>query len=198
MAASIGFFVLAAANYPGGTYYSRTTVGYDWAHNFISSLFLPVALNGAVSSARTYAIPAMLFLSLSLGLVFWHIASKITSKRHKLTIEIGGIGFSVYTFLAITPMHDLMVTISLWFFLAAILALLHYLLVEGAMHFFVAGLICFALLMISAVMYFGNIRFDLLPIMQKFSFMVSATWLFAMYYSELSSEASPHLDLERV
>ncbi len=36
---SLALFHLAATSYPGGTTDSATSAGYDWGHNFISSLF---------------------------------------------------------------------------------------------------------------------------------------------------------------
>lgn len=60
--AALCLFVVAAIYYPGGTMDSACTVGYSWAHNFVSSLFASRALNGAANPAGYVAVPAMLLL----------------------------------------------------------------------------------------------------------------------------------------
>jgi hypothetical protein len=52
----------------------------------------------------------------SIGVLFRNISSKVKSRFHRKTIEIGGIGTAIYAFLVITPMHDLLVSIALLFF----------------------------------------------------------------------------------
>ena len=122
---SVCLFGVAGLYYPGGTTESANTVGYNWAHNFISSLFAPNALNGAPNPARLVAIPAMLILCVGLAALFWSISRKATSRVHKKAIEIGGVGSMVYASLVVTPMHDLMIDIALPFGLVALLAILH-------------------------------------------------------------------------
>jgi hypothetical protein len=81
----------------------------------------------------------------------------------KKTIDIGGIGAMVYAFLAVaTPMHDLLVTVSLVFSLAAILATLYTVYRARQTNLLIAGAICLALVVVSAVMYYGHVLFALL------------------------------------
>jgi predicted acyl esterase len=54
---SMCLFFVATTYYPGGTADSATSVGYDWAHNFISSLFAAKALNGAPVRYRISLVP---------------------------------------------------------------------------------------------------------------------------------------------
>lgn len=178
-------FVLAASYYPGGTTTSATTVGYDWTRNFISSLFAPTALNGAANPARYFAIPAMLLLCLSVGFVFKRISTTTTSKPHRKTIEIGGVGSMVYAFLVVTPMHNLMVTISLLFFVVASLAVLSFLRIGREWRLLFTGLVCLVLLFVAAFIYYGNVLYGVLPVLQKLSFIASTSWLFAVYYRTL-------------
>src|SRR4029077_1876491 len=96
---SVCLFFVATTYYPGGTTDSAATVGYEWAHNFVCSLFAPIALNGAANPARYVAIPAMLVLCVSLGVLFKSISNKSTSRIQRKAIEIGGIGSAVYTVL---------------------------------------------------------------------------------------------------
>lgn len=180
---AVCLFFVAASFYPGGTTDAANTVGYEWAHNFISSLFAPHALNGAANPARLVAIPAMLLLCVSMAVLFKSISNKGTSAMHKQAIAIGGIGSMVYAFLVVTPMHNLMVNISLAFGLVALVATLHLLYVARHSWLFVAGSVNLALLLVTAAMYYGHMRFDLLPIVQKVSLVACVVWLMAVHYT---------------
>ena len=161
IAVALCLFVVAAAQYPGGTMDSASTVGYSWAHNFLSSLFAPRALNGAANPARYIAIPAVLVLCVSLGMVFRGISTKARSLVHRKAIEIGGIGAAVYGFLIATPMHNLMISIGLLFSWTALLATTHMLYVERRWLLFGWGTICIALSLVSATMYYGDMLYGL-------------------------------------
>jgi hypothetical protein len=193
-------FFVAAANYPGGTTDSANSVGYQWAHNFLSALFAAKALNGAANPARAIAIPAMLALCISLGGLFKSISNKSTSRISRKTIEIGGIGSAVYAFLVVTPMHDLMVDIGLAFALVALFATLHLLYVRRRSLLFFVGSVCILLLLLSAVMYYGNVFFGLLPVLQKVSLVACVGWLVAVHLTTFDPErpegAAPHPAVE--
>jgi hypothetical protein len=180
---SVLLFTVAMAFYPGGTSFSANTVGYDWSRNFLSSLFQPQAWNGSPNPARWFAIPAMFLLCLSYGFIFRCVSRRGRSKFQRKAIEIGGIGSAVYTFLVVTPMHDLMITISLFFFVAAVLGTLHLLYVERHTFLFAAGLTCLAVLLISTGMYYGNVLYEALPVAQKLTFVSLVVWVLALHYT---------------
>ena len=136
---SVLLFLLAATYYPGGTTESAQTVGYDWGHNYICTLFWPTALNGAANPARRFAIPAWFILCLSIAAIFSNISRHGNSKFRNKVIQIGGIGAAIYAFLVVTPMHDLLVTLALLFFVTAVLAVLHLLYVEQQLEAILGG-----------------------------------------------------------
>ena len=185
---SLCLFVVAAAHYPGGTVESAQTVGHDWAHNFISTLFSKQALNGADNQARPFALPAMLLFCTSSGMMFRAVSMQSTSAALKHAINIGGIGSMVYAFLAVaTPMHDLLVTVSLGFSLVAIVAMLCMLYLARRTTLFVVGVICLAVLVTAAVMYYGNVRWRLLPITHKLVFVLVTGWLLTLYLANAAA-----------
>ena len=92
----------------------------------------------------------------------------------------------VYAFLVVTPMHNLMIDIALPFGLIALLAILHGLYVGGRSRLFFGGVVCIALILLSATMYYGSLLFALLPVMQKVSLLSSVGWLLAVHYAMLS------------
>jgi hypothetical protein len=188
IAVALCLFVVAASRYPGGTMGSAGTVGFSWTHNFLSSLFQPRALNGAPNPARPVAISAMLVLCASLGMVFYRISTKARSRAHRKVIEIGGIGAAVYGFFIATPMHNLMISIGLLFSLTALVATTYMLYKERRWLLFGWGTLCLALLLLSAVMYYGNALYGVLPVVQKVSLASCVGWLLSVYYAQLGQE----------
>ena len=167
-------FIWAASKYPGG---------YDWANDFISTFFAATTPSGDVNEARYYAVAAMFVLCVSVAILF-HVLSTCANRLvHHKVLQIGGIGSMVYAFLVVTPMHDLLVSISLVFFLAAMAAAIHLLYVERRWVLFWAGLMCLGILLSAAAMYYGNVLWNLLPLAQKASFVVCLIWLLAMQFA---------------
>jgi hypothetical protein len=195
---SLILFVLAAASYPGGTITSSQTVGYDWVNNTISTLFQPKALNGDTNPARYFAIPAMLIYCVSLIFIFRIISKNAATKLHRKTIEIAGIGFSVYTFLIITPMHNLMVSIALLFFLITVISLLHNLYLQGNILLFILGSICISIPLINATLYYGNFNYGILPVVQKAGAFACAAWFILIYYYHISAYTKVKLKSDRL
>jgi hypothetical protein len=92
----------------------------------------------------------------------------------------------VYSFLAITPMHNLMVDIALLFYLVAVSAIMHGLYIKRSMRLFTTGAICNTLLLFSAVIYYGNVMYWLLPVLQKLTYAGCSGWILAVYYSKVT------------
>lgn len=186
--AGVCLLIVGASQYPGGTMWDENTVGHRWAENFLSQLFAAKALNGEDNAARYFAIPGMLILCANIGVMFWLLSRPIPYRVHKKIIEIGGIGSVVYSFLIVTPMHDLMVNISLAFTLVAQLATLHLLTLERRWLLFAWGSLGVAILLANAAMYYGEFWWKLLPIGQKVTFAVNISWVVAVYYARIGVE----------
>ena len=177
---SVFLFVLAAMRYPGG---------YDWVNLSISTLFQPDALNGSENEARPFAILAILSFCVSMGAVFKRVSQRATSRLHKKTIEIAGIGSMVYAFLVVTPMHDVLVGVALVFFVVAMLFTLHMVYLERRFWMLFAGVVSLVIPLINAVMYYGNVLYGFLPIVQKMGVFMWAGWLLVLYLEDLSRDA---------
>ncbi|MGC1549758.1 MAG: hypothetical protein WA777_14635 [Rhodanobacter sp.] len=186
---SLCLFGMATAYYPGGTLDSADFVGYSWKKHFISTLFATKALNGADNPARYFAVPAMLIFCTSMAAMFWYVSIQSRSIVLSKAINIGGIGAMVYAFLAVTtPMHDLLVSVALVFFLAALLAMLSMLYRARKTKLLFVGTALLALLVTCAVMYYANVLFGLLPIAQKLVFALGTYWLLALHFSKFSQD----------
>jgi uncharacterized membrane protein len=91
-----------------------------------------------------------------------------------------------HAFLAVTPMHDLMVTIGLLFSLAALLAATHVLYSERRWLLFGWGSICVALSLLSAATYYGNLFYGFLPVVQKISLVMCVGSMLSLHYTQFS------------
>jgi hypothetical protein len=65
--------------------------------------------------------------------------------------------------------------------MAAILATLYTVYRARQTNLLIAGTICLALVVVSAVMYYGHVLFALLPIAQKLVFVTRTGWVLALY-----------------
>jgi hypothetical protein len=169
--ASFALFAMAALFYPGG---------YDWTHDFISTLFAPSTSAGAANKARYIAVLAMVVFCVSVAVLFKLVSRRARGRVLEKTLEIGGIGSMVYAFLVVTPMHDLLIGIALLFFVPAMLAALRLVSLEGRRALFWSGLMCLGLLLASATMYYGNLLWRLLPLAQKASIAACVGWLLTL------------------
>jgi hypothetical protein len=171
---SLAVFALAASYYPGG---------YDWTNDFISTLFAPSTATGVANEARFLAIAGMFVFCVSVAVLFAVLSRRAGRRVHRNTLEIGGIGSMVYAFLAVTPMHDLLVGIALVFFVSAMSAAIHLLYVERRFALFWVGLMCLGLLLASATMYYVHMFLYLLPLAQKVSFVACVSWLLVVQFA---------------
>ena len=175
--ASVALFWLATASYPGG---------YRLAEHFVSTLFHARALDGANNPARYFALPAMLALCASVGAVFWSLAGRCPPGPLATTVRVGGVGAVVYAFLAVaTPMHDLLVTVALAFFVAAVVATLRLAWLARQRGALLGGLVCLALVAASSAMYYGGVMSGQLAVAQKLTFGLGGAWLLAVHYTGL-------------
>ena len=168
--------VVAAGRYPGS---------YDWVNQSVSSLFQPNALNGEENAARPLSALAVLLFCLSIAVVFATIARKGPTRFHRDTIQIGGIGSMVYAALAVTPMHDLMVGLALLFFMTAMVTIFHWLYLGRRFGMLGAGVVCLAMTLSNATMYYGEVLYGFLPIVQKLSLISWVSWLLSIYLVDL-------------
>ncbi|HEX9952263.1 MAG TPA: hypothetical protein VGB53_10875 [Rubricoccaceae bacterium] len=187
--AALGLFAVAASHYPGSPDDPTATPGYHWAHDFVSALFRPEAAGGAPNAARGVAVAAMLVLCASVGTAFYRLSQGFSSRRHRKTVEIAGIGTAVYSVLAVTPMHDLMVDVGLLSGLTALAAATHALYAERRWALAAWGAGCLALLALSAAMYYGHLLYEYLPLAQKVSLLASVAWLLGAYYGQIGRRA---------
>ena len=163
---SLVLLIIAILIYPGGTYQDKNSIGFDWTKNYISNLFETKALNGSQNSSRLWAYFGMLLYSISCAIFFVNMSKKIPEKNAANIIEYAGILTMPFTILIITPLHDLMLTISSFLFWTCIVVITVFV-VKTRLHFFKIYCIICLIIFYYAVYIHASNNWDLLPIIQK-------------------------------
>jgi len=172
---SLILLVIAISIYPGGTYQDKNAVGFDWSKNYISNLFEAKALNGAQNTSRIWAYLGMFVYSISCAIFFVNMSKKIPEKNFKNIIKYSGILIMPFTFLIVTPLHDLMLNISNFLFWNCIVAITVFIFMTKLHFFKIYNVICL-LIFFYAVYIHTSSNWDLLPIVAKVN-SISAIFL---------------------
>lgn len=167
-------FGVATVQYPGG---------YAWLQQSISSAFQPQTAGGVANTARPVAVAAVLSFCLGIGFVFHSVSRRGPTRLHRKTIQIAGVGSMVYGFLVVSPMHDVLVGVTLVFFLVAMLATFHMLWLESRLVMLLTGMACVSGTVWNATIYFSETGSTFLPIVQKVSIGLWVVWLLTLYFS---------------
>ena len=149
--------------------------GYNWNKDFISSLF-----HAGSETSRWIAIAGVFAFWLSLALIFERLARSEAFKPDASWLRMTGFGSCVYGCFIVTPMHDLMINISVVFMTGTLILLLRRLTIQKSYGLLAGGVASAVLLFISAALYYGGQLDGILPWMQRISFLVFAVWLVSL------------------
>ena len=178
---SLVFLVIAIVIYPGGSMFDKNAIGFSWTKNFISNLFAAKALNGAENPSRIWAYLGMILLPLSYAMFFINFSKKIPEKNAVNILKYGGAANIVCMFLIVTPLHDLMLNISITLFWTCIVIITVFIL-KTKLHFFkFFCVVCLVIFYYSIYLWATN-DWDLLPVMQKVNFINSTLLILGLEY----------------
>lgn len=181
VAISLILMIIAISIYPGGSMFDKYSVGFDWTKNFISNLFAAKALNGAENPSRIWAFLAMIFLPFTYAIFFINMSKKIPEKNAAYILKYGGVLNILCTFLIVTPLHDLMLNISITLFWTCIIVITVFIL-KTKLHFFkFFCMVCLLIFYYSIYLWATN-NWDLLPIIQKVNFINSTLLILGLEY----------------
>ena len=96
--------------------FDKNSIGFDWTKNFISNLFGAKALNGAENPSRIWAYTGMILLPFSYAIFFINMSKKLPEKNVANILKYGGAANILFMFLIVTPLHDLMLNVSITLF----------------------------------------------------------------------------------
>lgn len=184
---SVFLLAIAISVYPGGSYFDKNSVGFDLTKNFISNLFASTAVNGSDNPSRIWADAGMIFLSVSFAIFFINFSKKIPHKSAANVIKYCGAGNMLFTFLIVTPLHDVMVTISGTFFLVSLFYITVFILKSKLLLFKFACVICMLIFYYTIYLY-GSGNWDWLPVMQKTIFISCVLLVLGLEYFTTSED----------
>lgn len=178
---SLGFFIIAILIYPGGSRFDEYAIGFDWKKNFISNLFQAKALNGHGNPSRIWAYLGMILLPLSYAVFFNNMSKKLPDKNAACILRYGGVANILCMFLIVTPLHDLMLNISLTLFWTCIFIISVFILKTNLHVFKFICVLCLIIFYYSIYLWATN-DWDVLPTTQKLNFINSALLILGLEY----------------
>jgi len=178
---SVILIMIAISVYPGGTMFDQYSTGFDWTKNFMSNLFGTKALNGAENPSRIWAYSGMILLPFTYAVFFINMSKKIPDKNAAIILKYGGVANILFTFLTVTPLHDLMLIISTTLFWTCLVIVTVFIL-KTKLHLFKFFCIIGLLVFYYSVYLWGISDWSLLPIMQKVNFVSSTLLILGLEY----------------
>ncbi len=178
---SLILMIIATSVYPGGTMFDKNSVGFDWTKNFISNLFRAKALNGAENSSRIWAYLGMILLPFSYAIFFNNMSKKIPEKNAGYILKYGSMANILFTFLIITPLHDLMLNISITLFGTCLFVVTFYIL-QTRLHLFKFFCIVSLVIFYYSIFLWATRDWNLSPIIQRVNFFSSTLLILGLEY----------------
>ena len=182
MLLSMAFLILSTTFYPGGSQNDQNSVGYDWSSNYLCNLFQEKAINGMDNPARIWAVIGMLFLCIAFGLFFVIFSRRIPARGASKVIKYCGAGAMVFSFFAVTPLHDAIVRIASTLALLAMFYITVFVFKARLYFFAVLSVVTLLVMYACNYMYFGGQYLQFLPAMQKLSLVLVMGWMLGLHY----------------
>ena len=161
--------------------FDKNSVGFDWTKNFISNLFGAKALNGAENPSRIWAYAGMILLPVSYALFFINMSKKLPEKNVANILRYAGVANIFFMFLIVTPLHDLMLNISITLFWTCFGFVAGFIL-RSRLHLFKFLCIVCLLIFYYSIFLWATNEWDLLPVLQKVNFINSTLLILGLEY----------------
>jgi hypothetical protein len=178
---SLIFLVIGISIYPGGSMFDKNSIGFDWTKNFISNLFGAQALNGVENKSRIWAYLGMILLPISYAIFFVNMAKKLPDRNAGYILKYGGLANIICMFLIVTPLHDLMLNISISLFWTCIVVITVFIF-KSRLHLFKFLCIACLLFFYYSIYSWAISDWDILPMMQKVNFINSTLLILGLEY----------------
>lgn len=186
---SVLLIFIATLSYPGGSELDRNSIGFGWSKNFLSNLFSPKAINGAINHGRILAIIGMAFHSFGYGMFFINMSKKIPSKQWTNIFKFIGTLNIVFIFLIATPLHDVG-TVSIVLTLLGLFTITFFIL-KTKLHFLKFSCIYTLLTYYGFFLLFGLGQMNLSIIMQKVYVVSSMLLIIGLEYFTKREDFTP-------
>lgn len=175
------FYILAALNYPGGSWVLPEQNGFSFWHNYLCDLLDVDAINGEPNTARSYAIVSLCLLCLAIFLLWSWLPRLFISKslNQKIMSTSGFLSLLAIPFLALGD-HDKIVRIAGVFGLIAFIACALELFKASYRFLFLFELICMLTFLANYYIYETGLFISALPVIQKITFVLFITWFIVL------------------
>jgi len=196
---ALSLLIIATLFYPGGSTYDIGAAGFDWAHNYISNLFSPRAVNSVKNASQPWAIAGMFVLSLSIVVFFIRFANKIPDRRPSTIIKYAGIAAMIAGFLVVSPLHDEMIVVSSTLALISLFYITVYILRSKLHCLKVLSVLSLLTTYACSYVYFTSSYLEILAVLQKITLLLNLVWVLAIEYGSSAADfqAKPKLKTDQ-
>jgi hypothetical protein len=179
---SLSLLAVATRYYPGGSQFDKNTVGYIFTKNYLCNLFGETAVNGLPSASRPWAIAGMLVFCATCALFFIEFSKKIPQKRASTIIKYFGAGAMLFAFFAVTPLHDIVITIGGTMALISMFYITVFIL-KSKLHLLkILSVICLLGFYTCNYSYYTSSYLEFLPVLQKVMMGLVVVWVLWLHY----------------
>lgn len=174
-------YILAALNYPGGSWIVLDQEGFNFWNNYLCDLLDRNAINGELNTGRFFARAALGMLCVSLVLLWYYLPGLFANKSINLIIMwLAGLMALVITMSLKSGTHD--ITVRIAGFLGAIAFISCFIELYKAKYFklLIFGIICLLIFLTNYYIYETGTFLRSLPVIQKITFGCYITWFVFM------------------
>lgn len=173
---------VAVTQYPGGSQQDAASKGFSLQHNYLCNLFDTTAMNGSDNPGRYFAMAGMFVLCCSMALFFYRFSKKQVSPSLKKLIAFSGIASMFFACFIMTPLHNIMTTLSGTLVMLAMFAILVSLYRAQYYLLLWLGVFCILVLYFTNYVYYSGQFIEVLPVLQKTSFSLMVIWFLLLEY----------------
>ncbi len=178
-------FLVATLQFTTGLETSARGLGFNFKENYLCDLLNINTLDGAINPAHITARIALIIICFSLILFWYELPKLFPVKSNTLTImQVTGIISMVILLFLATGNHDVIIRISGFFGLFAVISILIELYKADLFGLFIFGFFFLALFLTNYYIYETGIMLERLPLIQKITFAICLSW-FALLNSTL-------------
>lgn len=178
------FYVIAALYYPGGSNADANQIGFSFLDNYLCDLLDNYAINGNENNAKIPSRIAFGFLCFTLLFIWYHIPRlfKTRNFNHHFIRVCGILSMLTAMFIA-SGTHDTVVYIAGIVGIVAFMVTFMELFKEGRYKLLIMGIICLVLILLNYVIYETGINRNMLPVIQKITFIICISWFLLLMVS---------------
>ncbi|WP_297693821.1 hypothetical protein [uncultured Eudoraea sp.] len=170
-------YILAALNYPGGSWVVMDQEGFNFWNNYLCDLLDRNAINGEINPARFFARGSLGVLCVSL-ILLWYFLPGLFSKKgvNVVVMWLAGLLALVITMSLTSGTHDITVRIAGVFGVIAFISCFIELYKAKYFSLVYFGIACLIIFLVNYYIYETGTFIRSLPVIQKVTFICFILW----------------------